>query len=80
MNVLNNEAFGYSISVPVHIVLRSGGSIMTMIVGYALGKRYRRNQVVAVLLITVGVVGSAISNAPAKVRFLSDRQVRRICC
>ena len=40
VNMLNNFAFGYNISVPVHIILRSGGSVMTMLVGYAWGKRY----------------------------------------
>lgn len=40
VNLLNNFAFGYNISVPVHIILRSGGSIMTMLVGYVWGKRY----------------------------------------
>lgn len=44
VNLLNNYAFGYNISVPVHIILRSGGSVMTMVVGYAWGKRYTRLQ------------------------------------
>ncbi|KAL8655673.1 MAG: hypothetical protein Q9210_000736 [Variospora velana] len=30
VNLLNNYAFGYNISVPVHIILRSGGSVTTM--------------------------------------------------
>ncbi|KAI0172350.1 UAA transporter family-domain-containing protein [Hypoxylon sp. FL1284] len=55
INVLNNHAFSYDISVPVHIILRSGGSITTMIAGSLYGKRYSRIQVVAVLLLTVGV-------------------------
>lgn len=44
VNMLNNFAFGYNISVPVHIILRSGGSVMTMIVGYLWGKRYTSMQ------------------------------------
>ncbi|KAI0140169.1 UAA transporter family-domain-containing protein [Hypoxylon sp. NC0597] len=55
INVLNNHAFSYDISVPVHIILRSGGSITTMIAGSLYGKRYSRIQVIAVLLLTVGV-------------------------
>ena len=47
VNLLNNHAFGYNISVPVHIVLRSGGSVMTMLVGYAWGRRYTTLQGVA---------------------------------
>jgi len=44
VNMLNNFAFGYNISVPVHIILRSGGSIMTMAVGYVWGTRYTKVQ------------------------------------
>lgn len=44
VNLLNNYAFGYNISVPVHIILRSGGSVMTMLVGYLWGKRYTKVQ------------------------------------
>lgn len=66
INVLNNHAFSYDISVPVHIILRSGGSITTMIAGSLWGKRYSRIQVVAVLLLTVGVVTAAWSDAQTK--------------
>ena len=44
VNMLNNFAFGYNISVPVHIILRSGGSVMTMLVGFVWGKRYTSMQ------------------------------------
>ncbi|KAI1650557.1 UAA transporter family-domain-containing protein [Daldinia loculata] len=63
INVLNNHAFSYDISVPVHIILRSGGSITTMIAGSLYGKRYSRIQIVAVLLLTVGVVTAAWSDS-----------------
>lgn len=66
INVLNNHAFSYDISVPVHIILRSGGSITTMIAGFMYGKRYPRVQVTAVLLLTVGVVLAAWSDAQTK--------------
>ncbi|EAA36131.1 hypothetical protein GE21DRAFT_2314 [Neurospora crassa] len=66
INVLNNHAFSYDISVPVHIILRSGGSITTMIAGALWGKRYSRIQIVAVLLLTVGVITAAWSDAQSK--------------
>ncbi|KAH9883199.1 UAA transporter family-domain-containing protein [Xylariomycetidae sp. FL2044] len=66
INVLNNHAFSYDISVPVHIILRSGGSITTMVAGSLYGKRYSRIQVSAVLLLTVGVVTAAWSDAQSK--------------
>ncbi|CAM1507376.1 Fc.00g070170.m01.CDS01 [Cosmosporella sp. VM-42] len=66
INVLNNHAFSYDISVPVHIILRSGGSITTMIAGYLYGKRYPRTQVLAVILLTLGVILAAWSDAQTK--------------
>ncbi|KIH95269.1 solute carrier family 35 (UDP-xylose/UDP-N-acetylglucosamine transporter), member B4 [Sporothrix brasiliensis 5110] len=66
INVLNNHAFSYNISVPVHIILRSGGSITTMIAGFLYGKRYSRIQILAVILLTVGVVVAAWSDAQSK--------------
>lgn len=71
INVLNNHAFSYDISVPVHIILRSGGSITTMLAGSLYGKKYSRIQVVAVLLLTVGVIIAAWSDAQTKVRLVS---------
>lgn len=70
INVLNNHAFSYDISVPVHIILRSGGSITTMIAGSLWGKKYSRIQIVAVLLLTVGVITAAWSDAQSKVWLL----------
>jgi UDP-xylose/UDP-N-acetylglucosamine transporter B4 len=67
INVMNNHAFSYDISVPVHIILRSGGSITTIVAGFLYGKRYSRIQVVAVLLLTVGVTMAAWSDAQSKV-------------
>ncbi|KAG5953363.1 hypothetical protein E4U53_005839 [Claviceps sorghi] len=67
INVLNNHAFSYDISVPVHIILRSGGSITTMIAGYLYGKKYSRVQALAVMLLSSGVVLAAWSDAQEKV-------------
>jgi UDP-xylose/UDP-N-acetylglucosamine transporter B4 len=67
INLLNNHAFSYDISVPVHIILRSGGSITTILAGYIYGKRYSRVQVAAVMLLTIGVITAAWSDALSKV-------------
>lgn len=67
INVLNNHAFSYDISVPVHIILRSGGSITTMIAGYISGKQYTRMQVTAVTLLSLGIVLAAWSDATVNV-------------
>ena len=75
INVLNNHAFSYNISVPVHIILRSGGSITTIVAGYLYGKRYSRIQALAVFLLTFGVILAAWSDAQAKVRVLCRSSV-----
>lgn len=67
INVLNNHAFSYNISVPIHIILRSGGSITTLAAGYIWGKRFSRLQIVAVTLLTVGVIIAAWSDQQSKV-------------
>ncbi|MCJ1313865.1 golgi uridine diphosphate-N- acetylglucosamine transporter [Agyrium rufum] len=66
VNALNNYAFGFDISVPVHIILRSGGSVTTMLVGFVWGKRYSRYQVLAVAILTIGVILAAMSDAQVK--------------
>ncbi|KAL3494185.1 UAA transporter [Aspergillus germanicus] len=67
VNLLNNWAFAYRISVPLHIILRSGGPVASMVVGYIYsGKRYSQGQILAVTLLTFGVVTSAMADAQAK--------------
>lgn len=67
INMLNNWAFSYRISVPVHIILRSFGSVTTMAAGFLRGKKYSFLQVLSVVLLTVGVVVSAWADAEGKV-------------
>lgn len=68
INMLNNWAFAFQISVPVHIILRSFGSVTTMLAGWLLaGKTYSRLQVVSVGVLTLGVGVSAWADAVGKV-------------
>lgn len=67
INMLNNWAFAYSISVPVHIILRSFGSVTTMVAGAARGKRYSALQILSVALLTTGVLVSAWADSEGKV-------------
>lgn len=67
VNMLNNWAFAFNISVPVHIILRSFGSVTTMMAGWARGKKYSGLQVGSVALLTVGVCVSAWADAANKV-------------
>ncbi|KAI5295849.1 golgi uridine diphosphate-N- acetylglucosamine transporter [Ascosphaera acerosa] len=70
VNLLNNCAFSFRISVPLHIIVRSAGPVASMVVGYLYNsKRYSRVQIASVLLLTVGVVGAALADAHAKGKF-----------
>ena len=63
-STLNNAALGYSVSIPVYIIFRSGGTFVTMTMGWLLvGKRYTFRQISAVAVLTAGVVLSTWSNA-----------------
>jgi dolichyl-phosphate-mannose-protein mannosyltransferase len=73
--MLNNWAFAFNISVPVHIILRSFGSVTTMIAGWLRGKKYTPVQIFSVALLTIGVMVSAWADAASKVfvRYLVER-------
>ncbi|KIX01801.1 uncharacterized protein Z518_09528 [Rhinocladiella mackenziei CBS 650.93] len=67
VNILNNMAFKYRISIPLHIILRSAGPVTTMAVGRIWGgKKYPAQRVIAVILLFAGVVLAAISDAWSK--------------
>ncbi|KAF1986226.1 UAA transporter [Aulographum hederae CBS 113979] len=75
VNMLNNWAFGFNISVPVHIILRSFGSVTTMAAGWMRGKRYSTTQILSVLLLTLGVIVSAWADALSKGKPMSSGAV-----
>lgn len=66
VNLLNNYAFGFNISVPVHIILRSGGSVTTMLIGFIWGRRYTPLQILSVAMLTVGIIIAAMADAQSK--------------
>lgn len=64
VSVLNNLALGYRISMPLHIIFRSGGLFTSMVMGaLLLRKRYPLGQVIGVGLVTLGVVWATLDNA-----------------
>ncbi|KAL1920421.1 uncharacterized protein VTP21DRAFT_798 [Calcarisporiella thermophila] len=64
VSVLNNWALAFDIGVPLHIVFRSGGLIVSMLLGYVVaGKRYTTKQIVAVSFITAGIFMATLSSA-----------------
>ncbi|KAF2847650.1 glycosyltransferase family 39 protein [Plenodomus tracheiphilus IPT5] len=66
VNMMNNWAFAFNISVPVHIILRSFGSVTTMAAGWLRGKTYTYLQVFSVAILTLGVMVSAWADAASK--------------
>lgn len=67
VNLLNNWAFAYRISVPLHIILRSGGPVASMIIGYVFNaKKYSHGQILAVAMLTIGVIAAALADAHTK--------------
>ncbi|KAF2271953.1 PMT-domain-containing protein [Westerdykella ornata] len=66
VNMMNNWAFAFDISVPVHIILRSFGSVTTMAAGWMRGKKYTPVQIFSVAVLTLGVMVSAWADAMSK--------------
>ncbi|KAJ2259753.1 hypothetical protein GGI01_003443 [Coemansia sp. RSA 376] len=63
VSILNNLALGFQISIPLHIVFRSSGLIANMACGYFVAaKRYPAQQVVAVLMVSAGVVIATLAS------------------
>lgn len=73
VSILNNVALGYRISVPLHIIFRSGGLFTNMVMGaLILKKRYQLGQIIGVGLVTFGVVWATLDNAN-----ISNDEVKR---
>ncbi|TFK28681.1 UAA transporter [Coprinopsis marcescibilis] len=62
ISLLNNAAFAYHIPMAVHIIFRSGGLVVSMILGWLISKkRYNIVQVLSVFLVTAGVALTTFS-------------------
>lgn len=67
VNLLNNCAFMFKISVPLHIIVRSGGPIASMVIGYLYNsKKYSWTQILSVAMLSTGVVLAALADASSK--------------
>ncbi|XP_068217459.1 UDP-xylose and UDP-N-acetylglucosamine transporter-like [Palaemon carinicauda] len=64
VNVTNNMAFGFKISMPLHIIFRSGGLIASLIMGVlVLGRKYTTTKYASVLMITLGTIICTLASA-----------------
>ncbi|KAJ7629398.1 UAA transporter [Mycena polygramma] len=67
ISLLNNAAFSYRIPMSVHIIFRSGGLVITMLLGWLIrGQSYTFAQVFSVLAVTLGVVLTTLSASGGK--------------
>lgn len=56
-SILNNLVLKFNISIPLHIVFRSSGTVVTMVVGYFFGKKtYNYNQIMSSVVISLGTI------------------------
>ncbi|KAG6332589.1 hypothetical protein ID866_6502 [Astraeus odoratus] len=63
LSTLNNAAFAYDIPMSVHIIFRSGGMIINMVLGWLIAKK---RQVISVLVVTVGIMLTTLSASNSK--------------
>jgi len=62
-SVLNNAALGFNVAIPIHIIFRSAGVAVTMIMGFFISKKwYSMTQVMSVTVLTCGVLLATLSN------------------
>ncbi|KLO09922.1 UAA transporter [Schizopora paradoxa] len=78
ISLLNNAAFAYQIPMSVHIVFRSGGPVVNMMIGWTLRKtRYTKMQVMSIVVVTIGIcltTLSSMASKPSKPRFSSTNE------
>ncbi|KIY64537.1 UAA transporter, partial [Cylindrobasidium torrendii FP15055 ss-10] len=66
LSFLNNYAFAFKIPMAVHIIFRSGGLIVSLIMGWLIaGKRYSVHHVLSVVVVTLGVIFTTLSASPS---------------
>ena len=79
-SLLNNKALDFQISIPVHTVFRSSGLCATLLLGhFGYRLRYPRHQVVACLLVSVGILAVTVMDAGKGKRAASSAVVSGCC-
>lgn len=59
--ITNNSVFMFGISVPLHIVFRCSGTVITMIICWLFtGRRYSKLQIFSAFLLTVGAIFTSL--------------------
>lgn len=64
VSMLTNIALDYRVEMPLHILLKSGSLVINMLLArLILGRRYRWTQVIAILLLSIGVLMATFASA-----------------
>ena len=64
VSILNNMAYNFEISQPLHMVFRSSSLAVSLILGFLLFKKsYNRVQVVGVVIVTVGIFATTFADS-----------------
>ncbi|KAJ8245320.1 hypothetical protein GJAV_G00269520 [Gymnothorax javanicus] len=64
VSVINNYALNFNISMPLHMIFRSGSLIANMILGIIiLNKRYTRSKYISIVFVTIGICICTIMSA-----------------
>ncbi|XP_033746422.1 UDP-xylose and UDP-N-acetylglucosamine transporter-like [Pecten maximus] len=67
VQVLNNYAFTFNISMPLQMIFRAGSLMASLTLGVILkGKQYTRGKYVSVALITLGIIQCTIASSQVK--------------
>ncbi|KAF9040668.1 UAA transporter family-domain-containing protein [Panaeolus papilionaceus] len=76
VSLLNNAAFAYRIPMAVHIIFRSAGLVISMILGWLVSKKkYSNLQIASVTLVTIGVILTTLSASQPKASSVSSDQL-----
>lgn len=75
-SLMNNLVWKYNISIPLHIIFRSSGTVVTMVIGYLFGgKTYNYNQILSSVVISFGTILATVppGSDKSEVSFAADR-------
>jgi len=76
VNITNNYALSYNIPMPLHMIFRSGGLLVNMLMGiFIMGKKYDRMKYASVIMISVGILLCTIMSATNRVSIKTGKVI-----
>ncbi|GJJ11311.1 hypothetical protein Clacol_005543 [Clathrus columnatus] len=78
MSLLNNWSFSYKVPLTVQIIVRSSGLAVSMLFGYfMMGKTYSFPQLIAVIVVTAGVILATLSGPSTSTNSYNPSDIRQ---